>query len=143
MKTNLFKAITLCGLISLASCDKDGDIIYLSPLEDTTLESTSGNIILTKDNANDIVMSLVWNGQDLVLSDTTMSVPDLLSTYIAASLTSTMDNCVTSLESSVSKAYTGMELNVLAKNLGVTPDVLTSVFFSVMNSVGEIGRAHV
>ncbi len=136
MKTNLFKAITLCGLISLASCDKDGDIIYLSPLEDTTLESTSGNIILTKDNANDIVMSLVWNGQDLVLSDTTMSVPDLLSTYIAASLTSTMDNCVTSLESSVSKAYTGMELNVLAKNLGVTPDMPTSVFFSVMNSVG-------
>lgn len=137
MKKNLLSAIALCGLISFASCENDGDMIYLSPLEETTLSATSTEIVLTKENAGEIVLSLVWNGQDLVLSDTTMYVPDLLETKVVASLSPDMSNYKEAVVSSLSKAYSGMDLNVLAKDLNVTPDVPTSVYFSIMNSVGS------
>ncbi|MDR1416151.1 MAG: DUF5114 domain-containing protein [Prevotellaceae bacterium] len=139
MKT---KAINKCLgalllLISIGACEKDGEQIYLSGLEENEISATESSVILSQDNAQQIVLSLEWSKGALALSSSDKPAPDVLATYLQISGHDDFSGCVETLEATLSKAYTGAELNTIAKNLGVVPGAPTPLHFRIRSSMGN------
>ncbi len=131
--------LMLLSIFLLFSCENDGDTIYLSGLEGGDLVATESEVVLSQEVSNQVVLSLTWTKSALSVSDPNMFAPDdVLSTYIEVSTTEDFSsNIVESFETGTSKAYTGSELNTLAKNLQLAPDKAIPVYFRLRASVGN------
>jgi hypothetical protein len=141
MKT---KVITKClgallALIAIAACQKDGERTYLSGLEESMLSATATQLVLAQDNSQQVVLSLVWSKSALTVSSSDKPAPDVLATYVQISTTDSFSSssCVEAQEKTLSKAYTGAEVNTIAKNLGLEPGVANPLYFRVRSSMGS------
>lgn len=125
-------------IATMTSCDKDGDTIYLTGNESGVLVAMEDEAVLTQAASKQLALSLAWSNSTLSLTNPNMDVPNILTTYIQASTTADFSsNIVESLEANTSKAYTGAELNTVAKNLSLEADVATTVYFRLKGSVGS------
>ncbi len=133
------KILTLTlSVIALVACEKDGDLITLSSLKTNKLIATQTNVALSQSNSQKLVLALAWNTNTLTISDTTMSSTDILETTLQISTNKNFsDTIIESVKTGYSCSYTGSDLNTLAKNLKLTPDVSTPVYFRLAASVGD------
>jgi hypothetical protein len=137
------KVITKClsallALIAIAACQKDGERAYLSGLEENELSATATQLALTQDNSQQIVLSLVWSTSALTVSNSDKPAPNVLAMYVQISTTGDFSSTfVEAEEKTPSKAYTGAEVNTIAKNLGLEPGVATPLYFRVRSSMGS------
>lgn len=129
--------LSVFGLIVLAACDKDGDLIYMTGLKSGNLAATETNIVLSQEVDDNIVTSLAWSTSNLVVSDTTASAPNVLSVTLQVSLSEDFAIKTEITETSLSAAFTGSALNTLAKNLGATPGEATPVYFRIKQSIAS------
>lgn len=124
-------------LLLLTACEEDGDKIYLSGLEASEFILTETDILLSKENASKIVLSTAWKNNTLVVSNPDMGAPDVFTAYLQISTQEDFSSNVIETEGTgESKAYTGAELNAIARNLGLAPDVATPVYFRLRGSIG-------
>ncbi|MEA5129388.1 MAG: DUF5114 domain-containing protein [Proteiniphilum sp.] len=124
-------------LLLLTACEEDGDKIYLSGLEASEFILTETDILLSKENASKIVLSAAWKNNTLVVSNPDMGAPDVFTAYLQISTQEDFSSNVIETEGTgESKAYTGAELNAIARNLGLVPDVATPVYFRLRGSIG-------
>lgn len=129
---------SILSLLLITACENDGDTIYLSGIEENELVATKSEVVLLQENANQTVLSFAWTKGTLAVSDPDMSAPDVLSTYLQISTQNDFASDVTeSLQTGLSKAYTGAELNTVAKNLGATPDIATPLYFRIKSMTGN------
>lgn len=124
-------------MLVLASCEKDGEKLYVSPLEDTDLIATKNNIVLQPEQSKQVVLSFAWTGQSLTVSNPDYSIPNILKTTFMVSASEDMSSAIETPEISNSKAYTAGELNILTKNLGLEAYVSHPVYFCVKYSLGD------
>ncbi|MDL2247125.1 DUF5114 domain-containing protein [Bacteroides sp. OttesenSCG-928-J23] len=127
----------LAATILLAACNNDGDLIYLDGHTAPSLTATATSVELSKEVATQVVLSFVWNKSTLLISDDSMSATNVETIYLQAS--GRQDFSATVIESSeagLSRAFTGAELNTLAKNLGLQPDVASPVYFRLRSNIG-------
>lgn len=128
----------LFSLILMTACENDGDTIYLSSIEGSDFVVTESSVKLSKENSTAIVLSLTWTKNSfLVVSDPSMSTTASVNYYIQVSTESDFSsNVIEILDNNFSKAYTGAELNTIAKNLGIEPDNETPVYFRIKSVAG-------
>jgi CheY-specific phosphatase CheX len=130
--------LLLLSFAAFISCEKEGDLITISRLEENELTGSASDVVITEDNTEEVVLTLNWTESSLSISDTTMSVPDIVVTTLQASTNEDFtDNVTESTETELSRSFTGAELNTLAKNLGAIPDVSTPVFFRLKALTGN------
>jgi hypothetical protein len=128
----------LLSLVAFTACEKDGDLITLSGLEKNNLMATRTEVILTQANSAENVLALSWTTSTLTVSDPSMSAPNILKTTLQVSKTQNFSGTVVeSVESTLSRTFTGAELNTIAKTLGATPGEATSVYFRLKSSIGD------
>lgn len=138
MKTISRFILMLVSLATMTACEKDGDKIYLSSLQESDLIATENEVVLTQENSKQVVLSLAWTRSSLMVSNPGMQAPNVLSTTLQVSTVSDFaTNVVESSESALSKAYTGADLNTVAKNLSLMPDVPTLVYFRLKSATGN------
>ena len=138
MKTIKSIIAVFASLLALSSCEKDGDTIFLSGFESSEMIASTDKVILTNDIRNQVVLSLAWDNCLLAVNNPEMGVADgALTTSLQVSANSEFTSVIESAESSLSKAYTGAELNAVAKNSGLTPDVESILYFRLKASVGS------
>lgn len=139
MKTFINRLFLLCALLAVAACEKDEDKIYLNSIEPGQLVASKDAIVLTQDQGDAIVLSLAWSVDRLAVSNSAVSAPDGLLTMSLQ--VSTDENFATEVvesgETSYSRAYTGAELNALAKNVGAQSDVAGNVYFRLAARTGS------
>ena len=128
----------LCALTALVSCDESGDKIYLDGFEASSLMASASDVVLSVDKSKDVVLSLAWQNPTLLSSDETKPAGSgVLKTYLQVSasenFTSEKEYTVTDL----SKAFTGADLNAAAKDLGLTPDVSSPLYFRIKSQMGN------
>ena len=128
----------LCALTALVSCDESGDKIYLDGFKASDLMASASDVKLSVDNSKDVVLSLAWQNPSLLSSDETKPAGSgVLKTYLQASasedFTSEKEYTVTDL----SKAFTGADLNAAAKDLGLSPDVSSPLYFRIKSQMGS------
>lgn len=128
----------LCALTALVSCDESGDKIYLDGFEASSLMASASDVVLSVDKSKDVVLSLAWQNSTLLSSDETKPAGSgVLKTYLQVSasenFTSEKEYTVTDL----SKAFTGADLNAAAKDLGLTPDVSSPLYFRIKSQMGS------
>lgn len=128
----------LCALTALVSCDESGDKIYLDGFEASDLMASASDVKLSVDNSKDVVLSLAWQNPTLLSSDETKPAGSgVLKTYLQVSasenFTSEKEYTVTDL----SKAFTGADLNAAAKDLGLSPDVSSPLYFRIKSQMGN------
>lgn len=138
MKTIKGFLIVILSLAAFLACEKDGDLITLSGLEESELLVTETEVVLTQETSSENALSVAWSTSTLMVSDTSMSAPNILETILQVSKTEDFSgNMVESVETNLSHTYTGAELNTTGKNLGVEPYVATPVYFRLAASVGD------
>lgn len=128
----------LCALTALVSCDESGDKIYLDGFKASDLMASASDVVLSVDNSKDVVLSLAWQNPTLLSSDETKPAGSgVLKTYLQVSasenFTSEKEYTVTDL----SKAFTGADLNAAAKDLGLSPDVSSPLYFRIKSQMGS------
>lgn len=128
----------LCALTALVSCDESGDKIYLDGFKASDLMASASDVKLSVDNSKDVVLSLAWQNPTLLSSDETKPAgSEVLKTYLQVSasenFTSEKEYTVTDL----SKAFTGADLNAAAKDLGLSPDVSSPLYFRIKSLMGS------
>ena len=127
----------LYALTALVSCDESGDKIYLDGFKASNLMASASDVALSVDNSKNIVLSFAWQNPTLLSSDETKPAGNgTLLTYLQASASedfaTTKDYTVTNL----SKAFTGGDLNTLAKDLGMTPGENAPLYFRIKSQMG-------
>lgn len=127
----------LCALTALVSCDESGDKIYLDGFMASGLMASASDVKLSVDNSKDVVLSLAWQNPTLLSSDETKPAGNgVLKTYLQVSasenFTSEKEYTVTDL----SKAFTSADLNAAAKDLGLSPDVSSPLYFRIKSQMG-------
>lgn len=139
MKTIISKIMMLVAAVAmLSSCDNDGNTVYLNGFESSSLIASTSEVTLSVSNSNSIVLSLAWQNPTLLSSDENNPAPsNLLSTTIQVSASADFGTLSESTATSLSKAYTGTELNTLAKNLGIEADHTAPLYFRIKSSEGD------
>ena len=128
----------LCALTALVSCDESGDKIYLDGFEASSLMASASDVVLSVDKSKDVVLSLAWQNPTLLSSDETKPAGSgVLKTYLQASASENFASVKEYSVTALSKAFTGADLNAAAKDLGLTPDVSSSLYFRIKSQMGS------
>ena len=128
----------LCALTALVSCDESGDKIYLDGFEASGLMASASDVVLSVDKSKDVVLSLAWQNPTLLSSDETKPAGSgVLKTYLQASASENFASVKEYSVTALSKAFTGADLNAAAKDLGLTPDVSSSLYFRIKSQMGS------
>lgn len=138
MKTikNIFLA--LAAITCLAACEKEGEKIYLSSIDNGELIASENTVVLTQQTSKQVVLSLAWTQDTPSVSNSNMQAPNLTTMTLQVAASEDFSGTVAeSVEASLSKAYTGADLNTIAKNLGATPDVENTLYFRLKASTGN------
>ena len=127
----------LCALTALVSCDESGDKIYLDGFKASGLMASASDVVLSVDNTKDIVLSLAWQNPTLLSSDETKPAGSgVLKTYLQASASEDFASAKEYTVTDLSKAFTGADLNATAKDLGLTPDESSPLYFRIKSQMG-------
>lgn len=127
----------LCALTALVSCDESGDKIYLDGFKASDLMASAFDVKLSVDNSKDVVLSLAWQNPTLLSSDETKPAGSgVLKTYLQASASEDFASVKEYTVTDLSKAFTGADLNAAAKDLGLTPDVSSPLYFRIKSQMG-------
>ncbi|MQN63641.1 DUF5114 domain-containing protein [Prevotella copri] len=128
----------LCALTALVSCDESGDKIYLDGFKASDLMASASDVKLSVDNSKDVVLSLAWQNPTLLSSDETKPAGSgVLKTYLQASASEDFASVKEYTVTDLSKAFTGADLNAAAKDLGLTPDVSSPLYFRIKSQMGN------
>ena len=128
----------LCALTALVSCDESGDKIYLDGFKASDLMASASDVKLSVDNSKDVVLSLAWQNPTLLSSDETKPAGSgVLQTYLQASASENFASVKEYSVTDLSKAFTGADLNAAAKDLGLTPDVSSPLYFRIKSQMGS------
>ena len=127
----------LCALTALVSCDESGDKIYLDGFKASGLMASASDVKLSVDNSKDVVLSLAWQNPTLLSSDETKPAGSgVLKTYLQASASEDFASAKEYTVTDLSKAFTGADLNATAKDLGLTPDESSPLYFRIKSQMG-------
>jgi len=127
----------LCALTAMVSCDESGDKIYLDGFKASSLMASASDVAMSVDNSKNIVLSLAWQNPTLLSSDETKPAGNgTLLTYLQASNTEDFAKVKEYTVTTLSKAFTGADLNAAAKDLGLTPDQTAPMYFRVKSQMG-------
>ena len=128
----------LCALTALVSCDESGDKIYLDGFKASNLMASASDVKLSVDNSKDVVLSLAWQNPTLLSSDETKPAGSgVLKTYLQISASENFASVKEYSVTDLSKAFTGADLNAAAKDLGLTPDVSSPLYFRIKSQMGN------
>lgn len=128
----------LCALTALVSCDESGDKIYLDGFKASDLMASASDVKLSVDNSKDVVLSLAWLNPTLLSSDETKPAGSgVLKTYLQISASENFASVKEYSVTDLSKAFTGADLNAAAKDLGLTPDVSSPLYFRIKSQMGN------
>lgn len=128
----------LCALTALVSCDESGDKIYLDGFKASDLMASASDVKLSVDNSKDVVLSLAWQNPTLLSSDETKPAGSgVLKTYLQASASEDFASVKEYTVTDLSKAFTGADLNAAAKDLGLSPDVSSPLYFRIKSLMGS------
>ena len=98
----------LCIAVFCASCDNDGDMIYVDGMAPSELIATASEVKLEVSQRAKVVLQLAWKNPTLLSSDANNPVTDnLLKTYVEASASEDFQNAASTAVTSLTKAYTG------------------------------------
>jgi hypothetical protein len=90
------------------------------------------------DNTKDIVLSMAWKNPTLLSIDETKPAGNgVLKTYLQASPSESFATVKEYSVTDLSKAFTGADLNTLAKDLGTTPGQSAPLYFRIKSLMGN------
>ena len=124
-------------LLAFSACEKDGDKIYLQSLESNNLMATTDRVELNADLAQEIVVSLAWTDRTIQISDPAVGTTVTVTTYVEASLSEDFSTTVSkTATTSLSIAFTGLELNSLASEIGAVTGRNNKIYFRLAGTTG-------
>lgn len=137
MKTFKYSFLLFLSIF-LAGCANDGDLFFLKSLSENQLMATAQEVTLTPDNNKVVVLSLAWNTESPQLNSSDAQATNVLKTYLQVSTSQNFQtNMIQTAVSETSKAYTGIDLNILATKLNAKMGESNPFYFRVSSAYGN------
>lgn len=120
------------------SCDRDGDIITLSDVQEGELLASASNVVLSNETAGALMLSLTWNTDSLKIthSDKYGISETAMTNTLQLDTLQSFANPKESIETGVSKSFTGSALNSLVLSMGLKPGKATTIYARLKSSIG-------
>lgn len=125
----------------LASCDKEGEIIYTTGADIADLQGNTADIVLNIDQLDALVLTIYWNENgDISFSNPNVAAPSgAVTNTIQFSVNEDFSNTI---DESMSQGvyyrqFTCRELNSIAKRLGCVEDVKSTLYIRISSSIGS------
>ncbi|MDE6338391.1 MAG: DUF5111 domain-containing protein, partial [Muribaculaceae bacterium] len=129
----------LALMAGIVSCDSDIKPVYVYPSDDVTLGGADGDIILSADNPDALVLTLYWDGDGkLTLSDPQYAAPVNLAEQtlqLSADEDFTQVISVTLDNKARSHQFLSEDLNALLGRLGYEDGVLSPLWIRVRSEL--------
>lgn len=122
-----------------AACEKEGDKFVVDGLQTPGLECTTGDLVLSSETGMLPVLFLGWNESELTLSggETEAALPTEVGQYaLEFSKSADFAKVFSVISDEPMVTYTGNELNVLAKDLGLESNVASPIYVRVNAALG-------
>lgn len=138
MKTIFKEVIMMLTVIAFfSSCQKDGDKLVATNLEQAKLTATASELVLTENMSDKMVFQLVWNQPEPQIEEGY----DMADAAIATTLQFATDENFANVksESTVSSSgmsYTGADLNTLILKMGLTAGERSTVYARIKSTIG-------
>lgn len=137
---NIILSLQLLALIfGTISCDSDLNPVYVYPSDDVTLGGASGDIILSADNPEALVLTLYWDGNgELTLSDPQYVAPvNLAKQTLQLSSDENFSQVVEVTLDNNARSYqfVSQDLNALLGRLGYEDGVKTPLWIRVRSEL--------
>ena len=130
--------LAVCCSALFTACEKDGDEIFVSGLNSSTLLTSESDIVLSQETKDAPMLALSWNESELSIGNQAMSLPtDMPNTIIEISDTESFKNMQTLQPDENMYVFKGGALNTIAKNFGFTPDESTPMYFRMNMAYGD------
>lgn len=142
MKKFNYMAVACLAFLSMAtvSCDKDGDFLTTSGSEDVTLDGTTSDIVLDKDNIGALALTVHWNDNgEISLSNPLVAAPDnAVSNTIQFSGDEAFATVVeyTADAGVYQKQFTHGELNNAVGRVGLEGGVSSPLYIRIKSVIG-------
>jgi hypothetical protein len=137
MKVYQYISVAALALMSacMTSCDTDGDIIYTAGGDELSLDGTQQDIVLDKNNLQNLALTLYWNDNGTIsTSDVRVAAPDY-AVVNAIQFSATEDFASTvdfTMESGVfSKQFTHGDLNSVLNRLGFEGGIAAPLYIRI------------
>lgn len=139
---NILLTLQTLALISvLMSCESDIKPVYVYPSDDVTLGGADGDIVLTADNPEALVLTLYWDGSgELSLSDPNYTAPiNMASQTLQLSADENFSNPVEVTLDNDARSYQflSQDLNALLGRLGYEDGVLSPLWIRVRSELAS------
>ncbi len=131
MKISKYIILSLLAVMSLASCDRDGDTTYVDGVQAVKLTG-SGDVVLDKDNTSALALTLNWtDNSKLKTSDDRVQAP--IGTTVNTLQFSSTSDFVSPIEvltdaGSTSYQFTAESLNSLVGRINLESDVASTMY---------------
>ncbi|HOO83355.1 MAG TPA: DUF5114 domain-containing protein [Prolixibacteraceae bacterium] len=138
MRSKIFILVMFLATLFFTACQDDGLFIEVSGLESAQLTASQSNIVLQKDSAAAMALTLTWSKSALIISDTSMAIPEsipIMTMEVSASKDFAVVNELSAAD--YVKSFTCIELNTLATNMGFEPWVATPLYFRIKAKLGK------
>lgn len=141
MKKIISHILTALALFSIASCDRDGDIITTGGAEKITLTGNTDDIVLSADNKEGLALTLNWNDNSkLVTNDPNVLAPDNATTnMIQMSADESFTSAIEQLANGgvISAQFTVDQLNSIAGRAGLPGDVSSPLYIRIKSTLAN------
>lgn len=141
MKAQTLAAVLLAASMAVASCSKDGDIIYTTGADEAVLDGTNKDIVLDKDHLDALVLTVYWNENgDISLSDPEVAAPANAAVNV---LQMASDEAFTTVYEETMgggvycRQFTCRELNSLMSRIGIEGGATAPVYVRIKTTLGE------
>ncbi len=134
---NYFLYIVIALFAVFTSCDKDGEKLVVSGMQEPTLVSAGEEVILTPSKRKAPMIALNWTDSELTLSNTAYGITGEFP-YVRIELSATEDFAsYQSVEpDSHTYAFSGGDLNTICRNLGFEAEKSQELYIRVNTSYG-------
>lgn len=132
-------AMLACSAV-LASCDKDGDTIYVNGIPDANISSNTGDIVLDENRLDMLALTVYWDDNgNITLSDPEVAAPCYALTNTLQM--SVMEDFSTAFEETLgegvtSRRFTTSELNSAALRAGMESGSTATVHMRLKSVLG-------
>ena len=139
MKLHKYILASVLAAMALTSCEKDGNLLYISETKEAILKGDGDEIVLKHENDEDLAMTVYWtdNGQ-ITLSNPKVEAPkNAFENTIEFSGTEDFANPVSFVtdKGELYKQFTVGELNNIATRAGLEANVKSPLYIRISSSL--------
>ncbi len=142
MRKNKIYLILFSLFAFLWACEKDGEMLIVKGFTESKLEIDKSELVLSIEQDAEVVLSFAWEENNLEINSDDLKAPSsIANVVIEAALNENFEDIESITPKTNPYEMTGLALNTLALNLGLSANSSGDIYFRTKTTLGNNGES--